>query len=76
LVHIAGAIVRSVRIVIRADRCEGHGRCYDISPELFQPDVEGHVELVVRDEHVPSGHIESAAAAVRNCPERALSLEP
>jgi ferredoxin len=69
-------MVDSVRIVIHADRCEGHGRCYDLAPELIRPDAEGHAELIVMDGDVPSEFLEQATAAVRNCPERALSLEP
>jgi ferredoxin len=64
-----------VRIIIRADECEGHGRCYDIVPELIQPDDEGHAELVTPGEDIPSESEARAAVAVRNCPERALSLE-
>ena len=64
-----------MQIVIRADQCEGHGRCYDIAPELFLPDAEGHSELVIHDGRVPPDHEHRALTAVRNCPERALSLE-
>jgi ferredoxin len=63
-----------VRLVIRTEQCEGHGRCYDIAPELVQPDSEGHAELIGRG-GVPAEQHAAAAAAVRNCPERALSLE-
>jgi ferredoxin len=76
LVRGGGGIVRDMRIVIHTDRCEGHGRCYDLAPELTRPDAEGHAELVIPDGDVPSEHLERATAAVRNCPERALSLEP
>jgi ferredoxin len=69
------ANVHPVRLVIRAERCEGHGRCYDIAPQLFKPDDEGHSELATPDGVVAPEHAEHASAAVWNCPERALSLE-
>jgi ferredoxin len=65
-----------MRLLIDVDRCEGHGRCYDLAPELFRPDDEGHAELVEPAGEVPASHETSALAAVRNCPERALTVDP
>ena len=28
------------KLVINADICEGHGRCYNLAPEVFAPDAE------------------------------------
>ena len=63
-----------MRIVIDADRCSGHGRCYDLAPHLFAPDDDGHATLVSDGAVAPEDDA-AAAAAVRNCPEQALSLE-
>ena len=63
-----------VRISVDADRCEGHGRCYDLAAELFQPDDEGHA-LLVGDGAVAPEHEAQAVLAVRNCPEQALALD-
>ncbi len=64
-----------MQIVVDHERCQGHGRCYDLAPEIFGPDEEGHVALVVPDGHVPDRHEAQAARAVRSCPEQALSTE-
>ena len=64
-----------MRIRIDRDRCEGHGRCYDVAPEVFEPDDEGHAVLIDTSGAVSSDHEAAAAKAVRNCPERALSLD-
>ena len=64
-----------MRIVVDVERCQGHGRCYDLAPEVFGDDDEGHVTVLVPDGHVAAGDEVQAALAVRNCPERALSLE-
>jgi ferredoxin len=64
-----------VRIVVDPDRCQGHGRCYELAPELFGSDDEGHVAVLVPNGVIRADDEPKAALAVRNCPERALSLE-
>jgi ferredoxin len=52
--------------------CQGHARCWDICPEVFSLDEEGHayVGLAV----VPQECEAKAREAAANCPERAISL--
>ena len=52
--------------------CQGHARCWDICPEVFLLDDEGHayVELPT----VPAEWEAKAQEAAANCPERAISL--
>jgi ferredoxin len=64
-----------MRVNVDRDRCEGHGRCYDLAAELFQPDDDGHALLVDPDGTVPAAYETQAVAAVRNCPEQALVLD-
>lgn len=64
-----------MRLAIDVDRCQGHGRCYDLAPALFAPDDAGHAVLVPADGLAPSDHEARARDAVRNCPEQALSIE-
>lgn len=62
-----------MKVQIDADRCQGHGRCYDLAPGLFTDDDEGYGQ-VVGDGSV-SGDLEpQAQLAVLNCPENAISL--
>ena len=65
-----------MRLTIDVTRCEGHGRCYDLAPALFRPDDEGHADLVAPAGQVTTADEADALAAVRNCPEHALTLEP
>jgi ferredoxin len=65
----------SMRIVVDHERCQGHGRCYDLASELFGADDDGHVVVLVPDGRVPTDAERAAVLAVRNCPERALSLD-
>jgi ferredoxin len=63
-----------VRIRVDDERCEGHGRCYAVAPELFEPDDIGNA-VVVGDGTVPAGLEEKARLAAENCPERAVTVE-
>lgn len=63
-----------MKIVIDADRCTGHGRCYSLVPELFDSDDVGHSVLLAPDAEVPADQLRQAQVAVDNCPEDAISL--
>jgi len=62
-----------VKVQIDSERCQGHGRCYDLVPSLFGEDDEGYGQ-VLGDGAVPPGHEREARLAVANCPERAIEL--
>jgi ferredoxin len=62
-----------MRIVGDTVRCTGHGRCYDLAPEIFDADDEGHVSHVIEGE-VPAELDVKARQTVANCPEWALSI--
>jgi ferredoxin len=62
-----------VKVQIDAALCQGHGRCYDLAPDLFGDDDEGFGQ-VLGDGTVPPDKEQAARLAVANCPERAVSL--
>ena len=62
-----------MRVILNSDACTGHGRCYALSPELFEPDDEGYTTLRVSE--VPPELEAQARTAEANCPERAISVE-
>ena len=62
-----------MRVRIDDTRCEGHGRCYAVAPEQFEPDDVGYGR-VVGDGTVPPGLAAAARRAVANCPEQAITL--
>ena len=37
-----------MKVQISSERCQGHGRCYDLAPSLFGDDDEGY-GTVLRD---------------------------
>lgn len=62
-----------MKVQINSERCQGHGRCYDIAPGLFGDDDEGY-GTILGDGVVPPGQEQEARLAVANCPERAIGL--
>jgi ferredoxin len=62
-----------MRISIDAESCTGHGRCYALAPDLFEPDDEGHGTVTRAD--VPPELEAQARKAVTNCPEQAVRID-
>jgi ferredoxin len=62
-----------MRVIVDVGRCQGHGRCYDLAPDVFEPDVRGHVDVAVRGD-LPPVLQPDARIGVHNCPEAALQL--
>jgi len=61
-----------MRAAVDSTRCEGHGRCSSICPEVFLVDEEGFASAP--DREVPVDLEDKVRAAQANCPERAISL--
>ncbi|MBX6384329.1 MAG: ferredoxin [Microbispora sp.] len=62
-----------MKVQINPERCQGHGRCYDLAPGLFTEDDEGYGQ-VIGDGVVPPDAEREARIAVSNCPEKAITL--
>ena len=62
-----------MKVQIDPERCQGHGRCYDLAPDLFGDDDEGFGK-VLGDGTVLPGQEHDARLAVLNCPEHAIEL--
>ena len=62
-----------MKVQINTGLCQGHGRCYDLAPELFGDDDEGY-GTVLGDGTVPPEAEHGARLAVLNCPEQAIEL--
>jgi ferredoxin len=68
-----------MRVRIIEDRCQGHARCAELVPELFDLDAEGYSFVLPGREQIPDGDehgLERAMLAVDNCPEQAIVIEP
>ena len=62
-----------MRVRIDPDVCTGHGRCYSLAPEVFEPDDFGHGKVIL--DEVPEDLRARADLGVQNCPEHAISVE-
>ena len=61
-----------MRAAVDPDKCQGHARCWELCPEVFTLDGEGHA--VVTHPDVPAELEARARDAAANCPERAITL--
>jgi ferredoxin len=61
-----------MRASVDPERCQGHARCWDVCPDVFSLDDEGHA-LVAVDE-VPVALVAGVQEAAALCPEQAITL--
>lgn len=61
-----------MKIAADRSRCEGHGMCEALLPDIFRVDDEGNV-TVLADE-VPESELDDVRLAVDSCPVQALRL--
>ena len=62
-----------MRITLDSNKCQGHGRCYALASQLFEPDDEGYA--VLRGDGVATPELEDQALlAADNCPEYAIEV--
>lgn len=62
-----------MRVRVDAEKCQGHNRCFARAPELFDVDDYGNAHEK-NDGVVPLELADEARLAVKNCPERAISV--
>jgi ferredoxin len=61
-----------MKIVADRARCEGHGLCADVAPEVF--DLDDDAVVIVRHDIVPPELERKAEAGARVCPVAALRV--
>lgn len=62
-----------LRVRVDGSLCVGHGRCYELAPEVYGEDAEGHCRVLHAE--IPPGLEEAARRGAANCPEGALAVE-
>ena len=53
-------------------RCTGHGRCYVLSPEVFEQDADGYCSTTLAE--VPAALLDPDERGAANCPEEAITV--
>jgi ferredoxin len=61
-----------MRLAVDASLCSGQGRCYVVSPELFDSDDDGFCLQSGSEVDASEGLEEKARLAVESCPEGAI----
>ena len=65
-----------MKLTVDAAGCMGHGRCYQMAPDLLASDEEGYVMIRGETIDVPVDQVEAAEDAEGTCPEQAITLIP
>ena len=63
-----------MRLAVDGSSCMGHGRCYQVAPDLLTFDDEGYVTIRDATIDVPDDQVEAAEDAAGTCPEQAITL--
>ena len=61
-----------MKVVVDRDLCEGHARCVEAAPAVFEIDDDDEMRVI--DENPGEGQRPGVEAAVSNCPRQALTL--
>lgn len=62
------------KLTIDAAKCQGHGRCYAVAPDLLTDDEQGYVAQGGTTFEIPDGLEGQAQDAADACPEMAISF--
>jgi ferredoxin len=62
-----------MKVHVDTNRCQGHARCWDVAPEVYNLDDLGY--CLIEAEEVPPGLEEAARKGAAVCPERAITVE-
>jgi len=61
-----------MRINIDREVCTGHGRCYSLAPDVYEPDDDGY--CLNANEITTVLLVEQALAGAKSCPEDAITV--
>jgi ferredoxin len=65
---------QALNVHVDPRRCEGHGLCIELAPDLF--DINDDDLAIVVDELPEEKHAASLKAAAAACPRQAISVTP
>ena len=68
-----GGSSSTFRVLLDSERCVGHGRCYELAPEVFGEDERGYSCLLHHE--IPASLAPQAQSAEANCPEQAIRVK-
>ena len=63
-----------MKVQLDSDKCQGHGMCNMVCPDVFRFDDQGYAQLIPGMEKVPSELLKSVQLAEMQCPEQAIRI--
>ena len=63
-----------MRVLVNPDKCQGHGRCAALAPELFDLDEYGMSSVVGDGAVWPGDRQQLVQLVAANCPEFAVEI--
>ena len=63
-----------MRVEIDLEVCTGHGRCYELAPNVFTDDERGYGQVIASV--IGPEFMKEADSAAEACPERAVLVKP
>jgi ferredoxin len=61
-----------MKVCVDKDRCQGHGRCGILAPDVFEVDDLGKASVLL--EEVPDELAAAVREAALSCPESAITV--
>jgi ferredoxin len=61
-----------MKLSVDPNKCQGHGRCYALAPDLFDLDDIGNASA--REPEISEDRRADAELAAANCPESAITV--
>lgn len=62
-----------MKVRVDANLCVGHGRCYELAPDVYGDDERGH--CLIRLAEIPPALEQQARLGEENCPEGAIEID-
>ena len=62
-----------MKVRVDANLCVGHGRCYELAPDVYGDDERGHCRILLTE--VPPELEAQARLGEENCPEGAIETD-
>ena len=63
-----------MKVHVDPERCQGHGRCYALAPQVYEADDLGN-GVEIGDGVVPESLQAAARLGAANCPESAIDID-
>jgi ferredoxin len=64
--------MKAIVVKVDPDRCQGHGLCSVVAPEIYELDDEGY--CAIGQVELPADQLSQATLGAKNCPEMAITV--